>query len=137
LRRNFTRERLIARLAQIFGILALALACLGLYAVTTYAVAQRTGEIGIHAALGVSRGKVVAMVLRGALLQIGVAVAIGVPAALMAARLLESQVYGVKISDPVVLGGAIALLLGCALIAGLIPANRASRVDPMRALRSE
>jgi predicted permease len=137
LRRNFTRERLIARLTQVFGLLALALACLGLYAVTAYAVAQRTSEIGIRTALGASRATVVVMVLRGALLQIACAVAIGVPAAVLAARLLASEVYGVKTSDPVTLGGAVALLLGCALLAGLIPANRASRVDPMQALRSE
>src|SRR5258708_5899165 len=137
LKRNFTRERLIARLVQIFGLLALALACLGLYGVTAYVVAQRTGEIGVRMALGASRAKVIAIVLRGAFLQIGCAVAIGVPAAVAAARLLESQVYGVKTSDPLALGGAIVLLLGCAFVAGLIPANRASRVDPMQALRSE
>ena len=110
--------------------LALSLACLGLYGVTAYVVAQRTGEIGIRTALGASRAKVIAMVLRGALFQIGCAAAIGVPAAVTAARLLESQVYGVKTSDPLALGRATVLLLGCALVAGLIPANRASRVGP-------
>lgn len=136
-RRNFTRERLIARLTQIFGLLALALACLGLYGVTAYTVAQRTGEIGIRAALGASRGSVIAMVLRGAVVQAGCAMAIGVPAALAATRILKTQVFGVKTSDPWVLGTAALFLLVCAMAAGLIPANRAAKVDPMRALRAE
>jgi len=137
LQRNFTRERLIARLTEIFGLLALALACLGLYGVTAYVVAQRTREIGIRTALGASRWTVIGMVVRGAVWQIGCAMAAGIPAAIAAAHLLESQVYGVKTSDPLTLGRATLLLLGSALIAGWIPANRASRVDPMRALRSE
>jgi predicted permease len=135
--RNFTTERLIARLTGVFGILALALACLGLYGVTSYAVARRTNEIGIRAALGASRGKVIAMVLKGAMAQAICAVAIGVPAALAAGRLLASQVYGVQTSDPMTLAGAAAVLLVCAMAAGWIPARRASKVEPIEALRAE
>ena len=134
---NFTRERLIARLTAIFGMLALALAALGLYGVTAYMVARRTGEIGIRMALGASRGKVIAVVLRGALWQVASAVALGIPAAISAARVLQGEVYGIKTSDPLALGRAALLLFACALVAAWIPARRASRVDPMEALRSE
>ena len=137
LARNFTRERLIARLTGIFSLLALALACLGLYGVTAYVAAQRTAEIGIRTALGAPRAKVVGLVLGGAMGQIACAAAIGIPASRMAARLLESQVYGVAAGDPASLAEAVLLLFVCALIAGWIPAHRASRVDPMRALRAE
>jgi predicted permease len=134
---NFRGERLIARLTSLFGLLALALAGLGLYGVTAYVVAQRTSEIGIRTALGATRWSVVRMVLSGALLQTACAVAIGIPASFAAARLLASQVYGVSITDPITLSFSVVLLFACALAAGFIPANRASRVDPLRALRSE
>jgi predicted permease len=137
LSRNFNRERLIARLTEVFGLLALALACLGLYGVTAYSVVRRTSEIGIRTALGASRANVIGMVLRGAFMQIACGVAIGIPVALAAGRLLASQLYGVKVSDPLALGGATLLLCLCALIAGLIPARRAAQVDPMQALRME
>jgi predicted permease len=137
LSRNFNRERLIARLTEVFGLLALALACLGLYGVTAYSVARRTSEIGIRTALGASRANVIGMVLRGAFLQIGCGVVIGIPVALAADRLLASQLYGVKVTDPPALSGATLLLSLCALVAGLIPARRAAQVDPMQALRME
>jgi macrolide transport system ATP-binding/permease protein len=137
LSRNFNRERLIARLTEVFGLLALALAGLGLYGVTAYSVARRTSEFGIRTALGASRLDVIGMVLRGAFLQIGCGVAIGTPVALAAGRLLASQLYGVKVNDPLALGGATLLLFACALMAGLIPARRATQVDPMEALRTE
>jgi predicted permease len=134
---NFNQERLIARLTSAFGILALLLACIGLYGVTAYSVARRTGEIGIRIALGAARGQVVAMVLRDALVLIAVGLAIGVPAELAVSRLLASQLYGVKSYDPLVLGGAAVLLAACALIAGLVPARRAAGIEPMQALRTE
>lgn len=137
LSRNFNTERLIARLTEMFGLLALALACLGLYGVTAYSVARRTNEIGIRAALGASRADVIAMVLRGACLQMAFGVAIGIPAALAAGRLAANQLYGVKATDPLALGGATVLLFVCALLAGLVPARRATHIDPMQALRSE
>jgi predicted permease len=134
---NFNKERLMARLTSAFGILALLLACIGLYGVTAYSVARRTGEIGIRIALGAARGQVVAMVLRSALLLIGVGLAIGIPLELSVSRLLASQLYGVKSYDPVVLGGAVVLLAACALLAGLVPARRAASIEPMQALRTE
>ncbi len=134
---NFNKERLIARLTSAFGALALLLACIGLYGVTAYSVARRTGEIGIRIALGAARGQVVAMVLRSALVLIAIGLAIGIPAELAVSRLLASQLYGVKSYDPLVLGGAVVLLAACALIAGLIPARRAAGIEPMQALRTE
>ena len=102
--RNFNQDRLIARLTELFGGLALILACVGLYGVTAYAVARRTGEIGIRMALGADRPRILGLVLRGALLQLGVGLAIGIPAALAGGRLLANQLYGVKSHDPVILG---------------------------------
>jgi predicted permease len=134
---NFRGERLIARLTSLFGLLALALAGLGLYGVTAYVVAQRTSEIGIRTALGATRWSVVRMVLRGALLHVACAVVIGIPAAIAAARLLTTQMYDVSTTDPITLGASVGLLFACALAAGFIPANRAARIDPLRALRSE
>ncbi len=134
---NFNKERLMARLTSAFGALALLLACIGLYGVTAYSVARRTGEIGIRIALGAARGQVVAMVLRSALMLIAIGLAIGIPLELAATHLMASQLYGVKSHDPLVLGGAVVLLAACALIAGLIPARRAAGIEPMQALRSE
>jgi len=107
-----------------------------LYGVTAYSVARRTSEFGIRTALGASRVDVIGMVLRGAFLQIGCGVAIRIPVALAAGRLLASQLYGIKANDPLALEGDL-LLFACALIAGLIPARRATLLDPMDALRTE
>jgi len=137
LARNFNQDRLIARLTMLFGALALILACVGLYGVTAYSVARRTGEIGIRMALGANRGDVLALVLRGALLQLGLGLAVGIPVALAGGRLLASQLYGVKSHDPAILALAAAILAGCALFAGWVPAQRASSIDPMQALRTE
>src|SRR5205823_7458690 len=94
--RNFNQERLIARLTELFGALALVLACVGLYGVTAYAVARRTNEIGIRMALGADRSNVLGLVLRSTLSQIGLGLAIGIPAALAGGRVLASQLYGVN-----------------------------------------
>jgi predicted permease len=134
---NFNNERLIARLTSAFGALALLLACIGLYGVTAYSVARRTGEIGIRIALGAAGGRVVAMVLRDALVLISVGLAIGIPGELAVGRLLASQLYGIKSYDPLIVGGAVFLLATCAMIAGGIPARRAAGIEPMQALRSE
>jgi predicted permease len=134
---NFNLERLIARLTGIFGALALLLACIGLYGVMAYSVARRSGEIGVRIALGAGRGSVIGMVLRGACLQIGLGLAIGLPVTLAAGRALASQLYGVKSYDPLVLGGAAVVLAACALIASFLPARRAASIHPMQALRSE
>jgi len=134
---SFNGERAIARLTSTFGGLALLLACIGLYGVTTYSVTRRTGEIGIRIALGAARSQVLAMVLRDALVLIAIGLAIGIPAELAVGRLLASQLYGIKGHDPLVLGGAVVLLSGCAVIAGLLPARRAAAIEPMQALRTE
>jgi len=135
--RNFNQERLIARLTEIFGALALILACVGLYGVTAYDVARRTNEIGIRMALGAGRTSVLGLVLRGAFTQVALGLAVGIPVALAGGRLLASELYGVKDHDPAILALAVAVLAVCALAAGLIPARRASNLDPITALRNE
>jgi len=125
----------VARLTGFFGLLALA--CVGLYGVTAYRVASRTGEIGIRTAPGAAQARVIGIVVRDALLPIGCGVAFGLPAALAGGQLLNSQLYGVKSHDPLTLAGATVLLLTCALMAALVPARRATRVNPMQALRAE
>jgi macrolide transport system ATP-binding/permease protein len=134
---NFNQDRLIARLAELFGLLALVLACVGLYGVTSYSVARRTNEIGIRMALGAGRESVLGLVLRGALIQVVVGLALGTPLALAGGRLLSSELYGVKPYDVVIVGFAVATLTICAFVAGLVPARRATKVDPMVALRHE
>jgi len=134
---NFNQDRLVARLTSLFGILALTLASVGLYGVMSYFVARRTSEIGIRMALGASRSGVVTMVLRGALWQIGIGLAVGVPAALFAGHLMVSLLYGVGAYDPTVFVAAAGVLAICATIAGFIPARRAASIDPMQALRTD
>ena len=135
--RNFNEDRLIARLTELFGGLALILACVGLYGVTAYTVAQRTGEIGIRMALGADRPRILGLVLRGAMWQLVIGLAIGIPAALAGGRLLANQLFGVKTHDPVIIALAAVVLAACAAIAGFVPAQRASSIDPIRALRVE
>jgi len=134
---NFTQERLISRLTSLFGLLALVLASVGLYGITAYSVARRTSEIGLRMALGANRGNVVAMVMRGASWQVGLGLAIGIPAALLGGHFMASQLYGVKTYDPVTLAGAVVVLSLFAAIAGFIPARRAASIEPMNALRTE
>ena len=134
---NLAQQRLIARLAIVFGILALTLASVGLYGVTSYIVAQRTGEIGIRMALGSTRMGVILLILRGVMRQIGLGLALGVPCALLVGYLLKGKLYEVKWYDPVDLIGAAAVLTICAVAAGFIPARRAASIEPMRALRAE
>jgi predicted permease len=134
---NFNQERLIARLTSLFGILALILASVGLYGVMSYFVARRTGEIGIRMALGATRQGVVAMVLRGALWQIVIGLALGIPAALFVGHLMANELYGVGSYDPLSFIAAAAALAVCAAIAGFLPARRAASIEPMQALRIE
>ena len=134
---NFIEERLVARLTSLFGILALILASVGLYGVTSYFVALRTGEIGIRMALGATRSSVVSMVLSGALWQILFGLALGIPAALFAGHLMASQLFGVGEYDPLALAGATLVLALCAAVAGFLPARRAASIEPMQALRTE
>jgi ABC-type antimicrobial peptide transport system permease subunit len=137
LARNFNQDRLIARLTELIGLLALILACVGLYGVTAYSVARRTSEIGIRMALGADRASVLGLVLRGAMLQVGLGLALGIPVALAGGRLLSSQLYGVKSHDPIILGLAAAVLAACSLAAGFVPARRAASIEPVQALRTE
>jgi len=134
---QFNQERLIARLTLMFGVLALILAAVGLYGVTAYSVARRTSEIGVRMALGANRGSVITMVLREAMVQAGIGLAIGIPVAWMCARFVQSQLYNVGGHDGVVLAGAILVLAIAACTAGLIPARRAASTDPVQALRME
>lgn len=134
---NFNEDRLIARLTTLFGVLALVLASIGLYGVTSYFVARRTGEIGIRMALGATRPGVVSLVLRGVIFQIGLGLALGIPCALVAGHYMKSQLYGVGSYDPIALIGAIVILTVCAIAAGFIPARRAASIEPMQALRIE
>lgn len=134
---QFNQERLIARLTLLFGLLALVLASVGLYGVTSYTVARRTSEIGIRMALGADRGSVVRMVLREAMLQACIGLAIGVPVALVCVRFMKAQMYGESGLDISVLAGAALVLAVSACVAGLIPARRAASTDPVKALRTE
>ena len=134
---RFIEERLIARLTSLFGLLALLLAAIGLYGVTAYSVERRTPEIGIRMALGAARGRVIGMVMRGALLQAGVGLAIGVPVAMLCVRFVKSQLYDIAHADAVVMTGAIGVLVAAAFVAGMIPAQRAASIDPVKALRVE
>jgi predicted permease len=135
--RNFNQERLIARLAELFGLLALILACIGLYGVTAYAVTRRTNEIGIRMAMGAERVGILTLVLRSALRQVAWGLTIGIPVALAGGRVLADQLYGVKSYDPLIVGLAATVLVACALLAAAVPARRASGVDPLVALRYE
>jgi predicted permease len=135
------QERLFAKLTTFFGAIALLLACVGLYGILSYAVAKRTGEIGIRMALGAARSDIVSMVLRETLLLIGVGAVIGMPAAWGAAKSASSAISGMLFQlDPTdavtIVGGAI-VMAACAAVAGFLPARRASGVDPMVALRCE
>jgi predicted permease len=134
---NFNQDRLIARLTTLFGVLALILASVGLYGVTSYFVAQRTSEIGIRMALGSTRKGVVGLVLRGVLIQLGLGLTVGIPAALVGGHFMKSQLYGVGSYDPIALVSATLILAACAITAGFIPARRAASIEPMRALRTE
>jgi predicted permease len=134
---NLRQERLIAQLSTVFGGLALLLACIGLYGVLSYAVAQRTNEIGIRMALGAERGTVTRMILRETAILILIGLAIGVPASLACARFVQSKLFGLKAADPVTLAAALGIMIVVAVASGYLPARRASKVDPLIALRYE
>ena len=134
---RFNDERVISRLTTLFGALALLLATIGLYGVTSYTVARRTAEIGLRMAVGAERLSVIAMVMRGAIMQIALGLAIGIPIALVSVRFVKAQLYEISSADPNVLLGAIATVTMAACVAGIIPARRAASIDPVQALRSE
>jgi ABC-type antimicrobial peptide transport system permease subunit len=131
------QEKLLAQLVGFFGLLALVLACVGLYGIMTHAVVRRTNEIGIRMALGAARRSIVWMVLRQTFVLVILGIAIGIPAALVAAKLVSTQLFGLRASDPLTLLASIIVLSLVALLAGYLPARKASRVDPLVALRYE
>ncbi len=134
---NLGQERTFATLCTGFALLAVAIACVGLYGTMAYNVARRTGEIGIRMALGAQRGRLLWMVEREVLVLAAAGLAIGVPVAYSAARLVESFLFGMKARDVTTLVAAPVALLLAAAAAGWVPARRASRVEPMRALRED
>jgi putative ABC transport system permease protein len=134
---SLSNERLIAMLSSSFGVIAVLLAAIGLYGVLAFSTAQRTREIGIRMAMGAQRSTVVKMVLQDVLWICGVSIAISLPLAALLGRLLQSQLYGVRASDPVTLLGGTLMIAVVALLAAMIPARRAASIEPMQALRSE
>ncbi len=134
---TINQEIVFAELCTAFAILALVIACVGLYGTVSYNVARRTGEIGIRMALGARRGNVVWMVLRGVLVLAIVGLAISIPTALVTTKFVASFLYGMKPNDPAAMTVAVTILMSAALVAGFLPAQKASRIDPMVALRHE
>jgi predicted permease len=134
---NFAQNEMLAKLTSLFGILALALASVGLYGVTAYSVERRTGEIGIRMALGADRTNVLKLVLKGAFVQIGIGLAIGIPATVLAGYAMTTQLFGVKPYAPGILLVTTLVLSVAALIATLVPARKAATLEPIRALRTE
>ena len=121
----------------IAGVMALGLGIIGLYGVLSYVVSQRSREIGIRLALGAGNGRIRRMVMRELLIILAVGVAVGVPAALAVAQLTESQLFGVNSRDAGVTVSAVAALAIAAVVAGYFPARRATRVNPVEALRHD
>jgi predicted permease len=134
---DFAQQNMISSLTQLFGALGLVLAAVGLYGVTAYSVEQRTSEIGVRMALGANRAKVMQMVLRGTFLQVGIGLAIGIPAAIGVGSVIANQLFAVRPWDPAALALATVLLLLAACTAGAIPAQRAASINPTQALRAE
>jgi predicted permease len=134
---SLDRKRGVARLAELFGMVALVLAAVGVYGVTAYMVAQQTNEIGIRIALGADRATVLQWVLRRALQRVAMGLAVGLPLAVGAARFMAAQLYGVSFWDPFALTVAAGSTAGCAFVAAIIPAGRAATISPMSALRAE
>ncbi len=134
---SVTRERFVAQLASVFGLFALMLASTGLYALISYSVTRRRADIAIRMALGAARARVIWMVLREDLALLAVGFIVGLPAAIAASKLIESLLFGVTATDPTTIVIASAVMIGVGVAAGYLPAQRASRVDPLIALRCE
>jgi ABC-type antimicrobial peptide transport system permease subunit len=134
---SLVTDRMIADLSAAFGILAVILVCIGLYGVMAYATSRRTNEIGIRIALGAQRNGILWLILRESLLLVLIGAVIGVPLVFGAGRWISSLLFGLQPADPVALISAIALMFAVGIVASYIPARRATRVDPMTALRQE
>jgi predicted permease len=134
---SLVQERLVASLSELFGLLALLLTCVGLYGLMAYTVHQRTAEIGIRMALGAERLRIAGMVVRETLWLVFVGIAIGLPAAMLASRLIARQLFGIKPGDPFTFAAACAVMTVVALAAAWLPAHRAASVEPIQALRTE
>jgi len=134
---SILEDRMIATMAGFFGLLALLLAGVGLYGVLSYAVTRRTREIGIRMALGARRASVLGLILRDAALMLGIGALVGIPAALAVSRVIQSLLYGVGAQDPFAVAGGVLVLMAAGALAGLVPALRATKVDPTVALRYE
>jgi ABC-type antimicrobial peptide transport system permease subunit len=136
-RDNLTQPRLIARLTTIFGILALGLACLGLYGVMSYTMQRRTSEVGVRLALGSTRPAVLWLVIRETLLLAGFGVVVGLALAVAGMHMATSFLFGLSPDDPPIIALATGLLLLASAVAGFVPAWRAAHIEPVKALRSE
>ena len=134
---SLVAERVIALLATSFGVLAALMAAVGLYGVLAYSTAQRTSEIGIRMALGATRGSVIKMVIFEVIWLAGISIAVTLPLSLLLMRAVRSQLFGISSSDPLTLGAMTLLVIFVALASAMLPARRAAKVEPMRALRYE
>jgi predicted permease len=135
--RTLTNQRLVAELSTFFGLLAVFLSCIGIYGLMSYVVSRRTSEIGIRMALGAARSNVGWLIMREILLLVAAGIAVGIPVTLAGSRMVANMLYGFGGTDPISLAGAVLLLLLVAIVAGYFPARRASKIDPMVALRYE
>jgi ABC-type antimicrobial peptide transport system permease subunit len=135
--RALEHERMFAGLSSLFGLVALLLVAVGLYGTLAYAVTQRTGEIGIRVALGATRLRLLWMVLRESLVLSGCGLFIGLPAALFLGGLAASRLFGVEAHDSLTVMMTVGTVLATAVVAGFVPAQRASRIDPLLAIRHE
>jgi ABC-type antimicrobial peptide transport system permease subunit len=131
------QERLFAKLSGLFGSLALLLACVGLYGLVSDAVLRRTGEIGLRIALGALPGHVLRMILRESLLLVAIGILTGVAVAFSARRLVASMLFGLSPADPLTYAAVASILTAVALLAAMAPARRASRIEPVVALKTE
>jgi ABC-type antimicrobial peptide transport system permease subunit len=135
--RSIANQRLVAQLSAFFGLLAVFLSCIGIYGLMSYIVSRRTNEIGIRIAIGASRADVRWLVMREIVLLVIIGTAVGIPVTLAGSRLVTNMLFGMSGVNWISLAGSVAGLLLVGLIAGYLPAQRASRVDPMVALRYE